>query len=191
MIRSLVIASSLSLAIAGPALAAPIEFNFDPGHTQVEFSYSHFGYSNITGRFDTVEGSLVYDAENPSASSAKATIDINSLSVGGAKIDAHLKSADFFNAEQFPKATFTSTQVEAAGEGKLRMSGDLSIHGVTRAVTLDVTINKVDAPPVKKAGFDAHVTIKRTDFGIDKYAPNVSDEVRIDITVEAKVATAE
>jgi polyisoprenoid-binding protein YceI len=177
-----------SLAFAGSVSAAPVEFTFDPTHTQVEFTYSHFGFSNITGRFDTLEGSVIYDAENPSASSASAKITIGSLSAGVKKLDDHLLSGDFFDAAQFPVAEFKSTQVEAAGEGKLRMTGDLTIHGVTRPVTFDVTVNKVAEHPMRKvltAGFDATTTIKRSDFGVGQYAPAVSDEVRIDITVEA------
>lgn len=178
----------LSAFVAAPAFAAPVEFVFDPGHTQVEFTYSHFGYSNITVRFDQIEGSLVYDAENPAASSATATITIDSLDSGVDKLDTHLKSPDFFDAATFAKAEFKSTAVEAAGEGKLRMTGDLTIHGVTKPVTLDVTINKVAEHPMKKvltAGFDASTTIKRSDFGVGAYVPNVSDEVRIEITLEA------
>jgi polyisoprenoid-binding protein YceI len=187
--RLLVLALASSAALlAAPAFAEPVEFTFDPGHTQVEFTYNHFGYSNITGRFDKVEGSLVYDAANPAASSASATIDIASLSAGVPKLDTHLKSADFFDAGTFGTATFKSTSVAAAGEGKLTLIGDVTIHGVTKPVTFDVTINKVAEHPMSKAltaGFDATASIKRSDFGIGQYAPNVSDEVRIDITVEA------
>lgn len=178
----------LSVFFAAPAFAAPVEFVIDPGHTQIEFTYSHFGYSNITVRFDQVEGSVVYDAENPAASSATATIAIDSMDSGVDKLDAHLKSPEFFDGPTFAKAEFKSTAVEAAGEGKLKMTGDLSIHGVTKPVTLEVTINKVAEHPMKKvltAGFDASTTIKRSDFGVGAYVPAVSDEVRIDITLEA------
>lgn len=181
--------STLSLS----AIAAPVEYAFDPGHTQVEASYNHFGYSNITLRFEQVEGSLVYDAENPAASSAKATIQIASVDSGVDKLDAHLQSPDFFDAAKFATATFASTKVEAAGEGKLAMTGDLTIHGVTLPVTFDVTINKVGEHPMSKkpaAGFDAHATIKRSDFGVGAYAPNVSDEVKLEITVEATATPA-
>jgi polyisoprenoid-binding protein YceI len=188
----------LSLALIGaflaaPAFAAPVEYTFDPTHTQVEFTYNHLGFSNITGRFDTVEGSFIYDPENPSASSARATIQVDSLDAGVDKLDEHLKSADFFDAATFPTAEFKSTRVEATGEGKLRMSGELTIHGVTRPVDFEVTLNKVGEHPMRKvpaAGFDAHTTIKRSDFGVGGYAPAVSDEVRIEITVEATAKPA-
>ncbi|HEY0502046.1 MAG TPA: YceI family protein, partial [Lysobacter sp.] len=102
----------------------------------------------------------------------------------------HLRSADFFDAEKFPEITFASTKVEAAGDNKLRVFGDLTVHGVTKPVVLDVTINKIADHPMSKraaAGFDATTTIKRSDFGVDKYAPNVSDDVTIRITTEAMV----
>jgi polyisoprenoid-binding protein YceI len=186
--------AALVFALAAPAFAAPVEYVFDPTHTQVEFTYSHLGFSNITGRFDTVEGRLVYDAENPSASSAEATLQIASLDTGVDKLDTHLKASDFFDAEKFATATFKSTSVAAAGEGKLTMSGDLTIHGVTKPVTFDVSINKIGDHPMRKvpaAGFDAKTTIKRSEFGVGGYAPAISDEVTIEITVEANAPSAE
>jgi polyisoprenoid-binding protein YceI len=185
--------AALVFAAAAPAVAAPVEYVFDPTHTQIEFTYSHLGFSNITGRFDTVEGKLVYDPENPSASSAEATLQIASLDTGVDKLDAHLKASDFFDAEKFATATFKSTAVAAAGEGKLSLTGDLTIHGVTRPVTFDVTINKIAEHPMRKvpsAGFDATATIKRSDFGVGNYAPAISDEVTIEITVEANAPPA-
>lgn len=188
-----ILSAALLAAVSIPAMAAPVEYTLDPGHTQVEFTYNHFGFSNITGRFDQVEGSVVFDPETPSASSAKATIQIASLDAGVDKLDAHLKSADFFDAEKFATAEFVSTAVEAVGAGKLKMTGDLTIHGVTKPVVFDVTINKVGEHPMKKvpaAGFDAHTTFKRSDFGIGLYAPNVSDEIKLEITVEATAKPA-
>lgn len=185
---ALLSAALLSALVAAPALAAPVEYVIDPGHTQVEFTWNHFGYSNITARFDKMEGSIVYDAENPAASSATVKIAIDSVDAGVDKLDAHLKSPDFFDAAKFASAEFKSNAVEAAGEGKLKVTGDLSIHGVTHPVTLDVTINKIAEHPMTKkptAGFDASTTIKRSDFGVGAYAPNVSDEIRIEITTEA------
>src|SRR5688572_18121947 len=186
-------AALLSALVAAPAFAAPVEYVIDPGHTQVEFTWNHFGYSNITARVDQVEGKLVYDPENPAGSSAKATMSIDSIDAGVDKLDAHLKSADFFDAAKFGTAEFASTAVEAAGEGKLKVTGDLTIHGVTKPITLDVTINQVNEHPMKKvpaAGFDAHATLKRSDFGVGAFVPNVSDEIKIDITVEAMATAA-
>jgi polyisoprenoid-binding protein YceI len=183
-----ILTAALLAAAATPAWSAPVEYAIDPSHSQVEFTWSHFGYSNITARFDTVEGTFVYDAENPSASSAQASVAIDSIDSGVDKLDAHLKSPDFFDLAKFGRAEFKSTKVEAAGEGKLALSGDLTIHGVTRPVTFQVTVNKVGEHPMKKlpaAGFDASATIKRSDFGMSMAVPNVSDEIKVEITVEA------
>ena len=180
------------LALATPALASP-SYVIDPTHTQVEFTYSHFGFSNITGRFDTVESEFHFDPARPTDARVKVTIPVASLSTGVEKLDQHLLGADFFDAQAFPTATFESTGVTAAGEGKLAVAGDLTIHGVTRPVVLDVTINKLGEHPMRKvpaAGFDARVEIKRSEFGIGNYAPAVSDEVTLEITVEAYQAPA-
>lgn len=188
MVVRLLTAALLSACCLAPAFAAPVEYAIDPNHSQVIVGWNHFGYSNIRGRFNVLEGSFVYDAENPAASSARATVLIESIDTGVDKLDAHLKSPDFFDVAKFAKAEFQSTKVEAAGEGKLALTGDLSIHGVTKPVTFQVTVNKIGDHPMKKipaAGFDAHATVKRTEFGMPMAVPNVSDEITIDVTIEA------
>lgn len=183
-------------ALAASALAAPASaetYTMDPRHTQVLFTYSHFGYANITGRFDDVEGSITYDPADVDAASVTVTVPISTVSSGVAEMDAHFLRDDLFDAGQFPTATFRSTSVEAAGEGKLKVTGDLSIHGVTRPTTFDVTINKIAEHPMRKvpaAGFDAVARIKRSDFGVDKYVPNIPDEVEIRVSTEALAAAA-
>jgi polyisoprenoid-binding protein YceI len=187
--KRLALASLLAVAAFGAQAAD--KYNIDPTHTQVEFTYSHLGFSNITGRFDTVEGDFLFDPADPTKSSVSITIPVSSMSTGVAKLDEHLQKPDFFDAAAFPTATFKSTGVTAAGEGQLKVAGDLTIHGVTRPVVLDVTINKIGEHPMAKvpaAGFDATTTILRSDFGVGGYVPVVGDEVRIDITVEATLA---
>jgi polyisoprenoid-binding protein YceI len=184
---------ALAFAVVTPAFAAPVEYTIDPTHSQVEITWNHLGFSNITARFDTIDGSFVYDAENPSASSAQVTVQIDSLDSGVDKLDTHLKASDFFDAEKFPTAQFKSTAVAAAGEGKLTLSGDLTIHGETKPVSFDVTLNKIGDHPMRKvpaAGFDAHTTIKRSEFGVGNYVPAISDEIKIEITVEATAKPA-
>jgi polyisoprenoid-binding protein YceI len=135
-----------------------------------------------------------YDPQNVGQSSVNVTIPLAGLDTRVAKFDEHLRSADFFDAAKFPTITFKSTRVEAAGDRKLRVFGDLTIKGITKPAVLDVTINKIGEQPMAKrpaAGFDATTVIKRSDFGVDKYAPNVSDEVTITITTEAVVAKAD
>ena len=114
---------------------------------------------------------------------------MSSLSTGVAKLDAHLSSADFFDVATFPAASFKSGKVTVLGENKLTVAGDLTIHGVTRPVLLDVTINKLGEHPMRKtaaAGFDASTTIRRSDFGVGGMVPMISDEVRLEITLEAQ-----
>ncbi|KLJ02589.1 polyisoprenoid-binding protein [Luteimonas sp. FCS-9] len=163
----------------------------DPNHTDVVAQWSHFGFSNPVAHFGQVDGRIVYDADNVSASSVEVTLPLAGLNSHVGKFDEHLRSADFFDAAKFPNATFKSTSVESAGTNKLKVTGDLTIKDVTKPVVLDVTVNKFGEQPMVKraaAGFDAVAQIKRSDFGVGAYAPNVSDEVELRITTEAVVA---
>ncbi|MEO6518236.1 MAG: YceI family protein [Pseudoxanthomonas sp.] len=181
-------------AFAGSALAAPVTYKIDPNHTNVLASWSHFGFSNPSINFGAADGSIVYDAAKVSASSVQVTLPLSGVSALAADFFDHLSSADWFDAAQFPAATFKSTKVEAAGQGKLKVSGDLTVKGVTKPVVLDVTLNKVGEQPMAKRaaiGFDATTTVKRSDFGLGKYVPNISDEVTLRITTEAVVPKTE
>lgn len=190
-------------AAATPEAAAPAAdavqgvsgtYVIDPTHTTVVAQWSHFGFSNPVANFGQAEGRIVYDADNVSASSVEVTLPLAGLNSFVADFDAHLRSADFFEAEKYPAATFRSTAVESAGGNRLKVTGDLTIKDQTRPVVLDVTINRFAEHPMLKraaAGFDATTTIKRSDFGVGAFAPNVSDEVQIRITTEAVVAAPE
>lgn len=185
----LLLAAALFAGFAGAAQAA--KYDIDARHTQVLFTYNHFGYSNITGRFTEVSGTFDFDAKDPTKSSIDVQLPISSVSTGVVKMDEHLRSPDMFDEAQFPTASFKSTKVTSAGDNKLKVAGDLTIHGVTRPVVLDVTVNstapKRDTPA---AGFDATTTIKRSDFGVNFMLPGVADEVKLSITMEAKAAEA-
>ncbi|MCL1499740.1 YceI family protein [Xanthomonas nasturtii] len=168
-------------------------YTLDPSHTDVLAQWGHFGFSNPTAHFGNVDGTLVYDAADVTKSTVQVTLPLSGLNSFTAKFDEHLKSGDFFDAAKFPTATFKSTKVEAAGSNKLTVTGDLTIKDQTKPVVLDVTLNGAGEHPMKKvpaAGFDATTTIKRSDFGVGQYAPNVSDEVKIRITTEALQAKA-
>ena len=194
-------------APADAAVAAPVEpapavaaiaavsgtYQLDPSHTDVLAQWNHFGFSNPFANFGNVEGTLVYDAADVARSSVEVTLPLSGLEGFSAKFNEHLRSADFFDAAKFPKATFKSTKVEAAGEGKLKVTGDLTVKDITRPVVLDVTLNKAADHPMTKAptiGFDATTTLSRTEFGVGNYAPAVSDEVELRITTEASVPKA-
>lgn len=175
-------------AFAGSAFAAPVTYKLDPGHTNVLASWNHFGYSNPSANFGQADGTLVYDADKVSASSVQVTLPLTGLSALADQFYDHLTSDKWFDAAKYPSATFKSTKVEAAGEGKLKVTGDLTIKGITKPVVLHVTLNKVGEHPMKKVpaiGFDATATVKRSDFGVGAYAPMVSDDVTLKITTEA------
>lgn len=190
MLRRPLLASLIALASAS-AFAAPVTYTIDPGHTQTIFSWSHFGYSHPTANFDRIEGTITFDDADAAKSAVDVTIAIDSINSHVKKFDEHLKSPDFFDAAQFPTATFKSTKVEkGAADGAYKVTGDLTIHGVTKPVTIDAKLNARNEHPMKKVpaiGFDGTLKIKRSDFGMDKYVPQVSDEIDIRITTEATV----
>ena len=165
----------------------------DPTHTMVLASWNHFGYSNPTANFGDATGTISYDADAPENSKVEVVIPMSGLNSFVPKLDEHLRSADFFDAAQFPEARFSSTAVRDLGEGKLEVTGDLTLHGVTRPVVLAVTLNKAAPHPMGNTptvGFDATTTLKRSEFGIGQYVPAVSDEVTLRITTEASAASA-
>ncbi|MET0550894.1 MAG: YceI family protein [Xanthomonas sp.] len=199
MALAVVVAQPATSAFAAPAAAAaPAKgvsgtYTLDPAHTDVLVQWSHFGFSNPTAHFGDVDGTLVYNAQDVSKSSVNVTLPLSGLNSFTAKFDEHLKSADFFDAAKFPTATFKSTKVTSAGANKLTVAGDLTIKGTTKPVVLAVTLNGAGPHPMKKVpalGFDATTTIKRSDFGLGAYVPNVSDEVKIRITTEATLNAA-
>lgn len=176
-------------AFANTASAA--KYTIDPNHTQVQFTYNHFGFSNITGRFSQISGEFDLDTNDLAQSKISVEIPIASVSTGVGKLDLHLQSADFFDAAKYPTASFKSKSVHVASDKELHVNGDLTIHGVTRPAVLTVRVNGLGSHPIKKipaAGFDARTVIKRSDFGVGAYVPAVSDEVRISITLEATEA---
>lgn len=190
--RKFLLAAALS-ALVAPAFAAPTTYTLDPAHTGVIATWSHFGFSNPSAHFGDADGSLTYDPANVAASSVAVTLPLSGLEAFTDKFNTHLNSADFFDSARFPTASFKSTKVEAAGKDKLKVTGDLTIKGITKPVVLDVTLNKAADHPVKKTasiGFDATAMVKRSDFGLGAYAPMVSDEVKLRITTEADVPKA-
>lgn len=187
------IAAALAL-VSTVAFAAPTSYKIDPNHTDVVASWSHFGFSNPIANFLKADGVIVYDPANVAASKVEVTLPLDGLDAQVPDFNDHLRSADFFDAAQYPTITFKSTSVKAAGKNKLTVVGNLTIKGITKPVTLNVTINKLGVHPLgqrEAAGFNATTTVKRTDFGLGKYAPNVSDEVKLTITTEAMVPKAQ
>ncbi|CAM3768003.1 YceI family protein [Litorimonas haliclonae] len=167
----------------------------DQGHAYIAFSYSHQGYSEPILRWGETDATIVFDNENPEASTLNVTIPVESIDSGVEKFDEHLLSADFFEAETYPTITFTSTDVEQALLGSGSVTGDLTIKEVTKPVTFKGKVTKVGKnfqSGVDMFGISATGHIKRSDFGVDAYTPNVGDDVEITIEMEfAKEGTAE
>lgn len=189
------LAAAIALGLAAASVQAePVTYTIDPTHTDVIAQWNHFGYSNPTAHFGQVQGTITYDPDDVSASRVEVTLPLAGMNAYSADFDAHLRNEDFFEADTWPEATFKSTSVAAAGENRLKVTGDLTIKDTTREVVLDVTVNKIAPHPMSgqpTAGFDATAQILRSDFGLGLFAPHVSDEVRLRITTEASVPAGE
>ena len=164
------------------ALATAGSYHVDTGHTQVLFTVNHMGFSQYSGQFTQPTGTLRLDPRNPAASQVTISFPIDKVSTTVPALDAHLKRADFFEAERYPNGTFTSTSIVARGN-TATITGDLTLKGVTRPVTLAATF--VGAGPGPRGahktnvGFHATATIKRSDWGISYAIPLVSDQVEL------------
>lgn len=177
----------VSLAAAAPALAAPVTYTVDNTHTFPRFSYSHFGFSTQLSRFNKTSGKIVLDREAKTGS-VDVVIDTTSVDTGFDVFNGHIQGEDFLSTEKFPSATFKSTKVRFEGDKPVAVEGDLTIKGVTKPVTLTLTSFILQPHPMLKKdaiGANATTRISRTEFGAGKYAPNVGDEVTIDLAVEA------
>lgn len=169
------------------AIAESAEYTFDVPHTQLIFFVDHLGFSKSEGQFEEFSGNFTFDPENVTDSTVNLTVQTASIDMGFGKWDDHMKNADFFDVEKHPTMTFTSTKVESADGKTGKLMGDLTILGVTKPVTLDVTFNKAGIHPFSKkfvAGFSAQGTIKRSDYGMKYGIPAIGDEVDMRIEVE-------
>jgi polyisoprenoid-binding protein YceI len=176
------------LGLTSPALAAPVTYEIDSSHTDIVWMADHLGFSKSIGEFARSSGTLVLDTENPAASHVDVTVDIASLQTGDAKFDKHLLSKDFLNLDEFRRATFKSSNVEITGEKTARVTGDLTLHGVTKPLTMDVTLNKMGKNPFSNketAGFSIRTKLYRSQFGITYGLPMIGDEVELVIEAEA------
>jgi polyisoprenoid-binding protein YceI len=176
-----------------PVLAYADTWNIDPAHTSVEFSVRHMMISNVKGQFQKTSGTITTNGSDPASATIDATIDASSVDTRVERRDMHLKSPDFLYVAKYPTITFKSTKVEAAGPNKWKVTGDLTLHGVTKPVVLDV---ESSGPPVNvmgntRAGASATTQIKRSDFGLtwnkalEAGGVMVGDEVAISIDIEA------
>ncbi|MFC5463054.1 YceI family protein [Massilia niabensis] len=186
-LSKLISATVLALAVSAPALAAPESYTLDPAHTFPRFSYNHMGFSTQLSRFDKTSGKVVFD-KAAKTGSVDIVIDMKSVNTGFPLFNEHIQAEDFLDTGKYPTATFKSTKVNFKGGKPASIVGDLTIKGVTKPVTLTVTsFQAMPHPMLKKdaIGANATTTIKRSEFNAGKYAPDVGDEVRIDIALEA------
>jgi len=163
-------------------------YKIDNAHTNLVWYANHFGFSKPSGKFTDIEGKILLDERNPQNSSVEIIVKTNSISTGFSKFDNHLKSADFFDVEKFPIATFKSQSIRSANSSGAKVSGILTIKEIKKLVNFDVKINKIGKNPItqnKTLGMTISGTIKRSDFGITYGTPGIGDEVKIEIECEA------
>ena len=166
-------------------------YSVDPTHAYINFQYNHLGLSNPTLGFDDFTMDLMLDSADPTKSTVSVTIDATSIIAGSEKWTGHITGGDFFDTANHPEITFQSTSVEAAGDGAYKVMGDLTIKGELKPVALDVTINAAMNHPMSGnpvIGLDASGNLLRSEFGMGKLAPMISDEVALSITAELMMA---
>ncbi len=184
--KKLAIALALA-ALTTSAFAAPDTYDIDPAHTAPRFEYSHFGYSMQIHSFDKTSGKIVYDPAAKTGS-VDITIDAKSVNTGYALLNEHIQGEDFFDTAKYPTITFKSTSVKFKGDKPVEVMGNLTVKGITKPVTLTLTSFQAKPHPMMKKdaiGANAVTKIKRSEFNMGKYAPNVSDDVTLSIAVEA------
>jgi polyisoprenoid-binding protein YceI len=183
----------MRLTILTPLLAALAitpaqaeEYVLDTAHSFVQFRIQHLGYSWLHGRFNTFEGTFNYEEKDPGAASVAVTIDTASLDTNHAERDKHLRSGDFLAVDAHPEARFVSTGYSEAGDGTATLTGDLTLHGVTRPVTLEVTAIGAGPDPWGgyRRGFQGSTTLTLADFGIDYDLGPAAREVELELSVE-------
>lgn len=179
--KKVLMAAGLAAVMAMPALAASTTWNLDPFHTNAQFFVKHLGISTVQGDFTKVTGTVMLDDSDVTKSSVNVTIDVNSIDTRVSRRDDDLKSEGFLNAAQFPTITFQSTKVAKSGDNTLKVTGNLTIRGVTKEVTLDVTgpTAPISAMGSQRRGFSATTKINRNDFGVSKDPGMVGDDLTI------------
>lgn len=162
----------------------------DPAHGKITWSVDHMGFSTYVGQFTDVAATLDLDVRNPAASTLSATIDTDSVGTLNDQLDSHLRTADFLDTANFPQAQFTATSMRLIDRDSAAITGNLTLRGVTRPVTIEADFNQAGINPVDQKytlGFDGEATIKRSDFGINHGLPMLGDEVTLSLEAEFKL----
>jgi len=184
---------TVAIAFTASLFAQAKTWQIDPNHSAAQFSVRHMGISTVRGAFTKVSGTVTYDPADLSKTTLEATIDANSVDTRVERRDNDLRSPNFFDVAKYPSLTFKSKRVEAAGTGKLKITGDLTIHGVTKEVVLDVDDPSVlvqDPKGNSHMGASASTKINRKDFGVNGASSTVGDDVPITLDVELVSAAA-
>lgn len=186
--RSFAFLAVASAMLLGSVVHAADTYKVDPVHSAVIFRIGHFNIGQVYGRFNLTEnaGTFTIDTANPENNSFEIVIDADKIDTGNAKRDDHLRGADFFNVKQFPQITFKSTSVKSAGENVYDVTGDLTLHGVTKPITIQVTKLGEGKDPMGgyRAGLAAEFTVKRSDYGMTGMLEGIGDEVTLMIAFE-------
>ena len=183
LLSALVLMSSSAFALE--------KYTLDASHSYVDWQLSHFGFSHPSGKW-FANGTLELDKDKPQDSKVNVTINVADMVTGISKLDEHMKGEEFLDVAKYPTATFVSDKVTVTGEETAKVRGMLTLHGVTKPVTLNVKLNRLATSPITSkmtAGFSATADIKRSDFGIKAFLPNLGDDVKLKIEVEANKAT--
>ncbi|MFO1351581.1 MAG: YceI family protein [Gammaproteobacteria bacterium] len=182
--------SASLLAAPGVASFAADTFKLDPAHTHFFFMVNHLGYSNMIGQFHKFDGQFTVDQGDWTKGKVELSIKTDSVDTDHDKRNEHLRSPDFFNAAEFPEMKFVSTKIEKTGEKTGKVTGDFTLLGVTKPVTLDFTLNQIAPHPLPQynkiltAGFSVRGKIKRSDFGMKYAVPAVADDIDLIIEME-------
>ncbi|HCA4925475.1 polyisoprenoid-binding protein, partial [Acinetobacter baumannii] len=182
----------LAVALASTVtLAAPVDYKIDPTHTATVFSWNHFGFSTPSANFSDIQGVIKVDNAKPANSSVNVTIPLSSVNTNVPALDKEFQEEAWFNAAKYPNITFKSTKVETKDKKHFKITGDLTVKGITKPVVLDAVLNKQGEHPMAKVpaiGFNATTSFNRSDFGLGNYVPNVGDKITVNITTEATAA---
>ncbi|AKQ40813.1 hypothetical protein CP97_00240 [Aurantiacibacter atlanticus] len=184
-----------AIAQSDALMQIPVEvrsgsYVLDPAHGKITWSIDHMGFSTYVGQFTDVAATLDLDVRNPAASTLSATIDTDSVGTLNDQLDSHLRTADFLDTANFPQAQFAATSIRLIDRDSAAITGNLTLRGVTRPVTIEADFNQAGINPVDQKytlGFDGETTIKRSDFGINYGLPMLGDEVTLNLEAEFKL----
>ena len=186
---------TLSLGLAAAltttfALAAPVDYKIDPTHTTTVFSWNHLGFLTPSANFTDIQGVIKVDNTQPANSSVEVAIPLSSINSSVAALDKEFQAEAWFNAAKYPNITFKSTKVETKDKKHFKITGDLTVKGITKPVVLYAVLNGQGKHPMLKVpaiGFNATTSFNRSDFGLGSYVPMVGDKITVNITTEATV----